>query len=262
MMRTVQMIVTPAMAREWLGRNADNRALKQGHVLQLAGRIKRGEWQLSHQGIAFACGGRLLDGQHRLHAITLAGIAVPMLVSLDADPAMFEVVDNGGVQRTNGDILRMPNATVAVGSLALRLHQQGTASRVSPQMARPYVERFAPLVDRLTGHQSGSKGLVNAHIRLAAILAATNGEGWDYVLPVYRDTINRNYATTPAVCIGLIKRIDAKELAPRGNDFSLVVYARRAFTRAAASNAKMSVKDMPGRIERLRDEVAYVMGSA
>ena len=50
-------------------------------VNHLATLIKNGEFTLTHQGIAFDEDGNLIDGQHRLHAIIKAGIAVKMEVS-------------------------------------------------------------------------------------------------------------------------------------------------------------------------------------
>ncbi|HEV8193129.1 MAG TPA: hypothetical protein VGP82_16835, partial [Ktedonobacterales bacterium] len=61
--------ITPALARELLKRNTNNRALRPAHVDMLRGTMQRGEWQVTHQGLAFADDGELLDGQHRLEAL-------------------------------------------------------------------------------------------------------------------------------------------------------------------------------------------------
>lgn len=73
--------VTPAMAQEWLNRNKDNRALRKSSVTAFARDMKRGDWVLTHQGIAFSESGRLIDGQHRLSAVVEAGVAVKMMVT-------------------------------------------------------------------------------------------------------------------------------------------------------------------------------------
>ena len=71
-MKTEVVLVTPLLAKKWLERNTDNRDIRPSVVTGLAESITRGEWVLSHQGIAFAKSGRLLDGQHRLLAIVEA----------------------------------------------------------------------------------------------------------------------------------------------------------------------------------------------
>ncbi len=65
----------------------------------------------THQGVAFAKDGRLIDGQHRLKAIVLAGVAVRLLVIPNCDPDTFAVLDNG-YKRQAAQLLRKPNAVV------------------------------------------------------------------------------------------------------------------------------------------------------
>ena len=75
-----QVLVTPPLAASWLKRNLCNRPVTQGAVLYLANEMKQGTWQHTHQGICFNKEGVLLDGQHRLHAVIVAGVAVWMNV--------------------------------------------------------------------------------------------------------------------------------------------------------------------------------------
>jgi len=98
------MVVTPEMAGDWLTRNTHNRPLRKHYVHRIARAIKAGEWQLSHQGIAFAPDGTLLDGQHRLHAIIEAGVAVPMDVAFNSPPESFAILDGQQI-RSIGDKL-------------------------------------------------------------------------------------------------------------------------------------------------------------
>jgi hypothetical protein len=95
-MKTVQMMVTPDLAREWLKGNTRNRPVTANAARALADEIKAGRWRTTHQGIARAEDGTLLDGQHRLLAIVLAGIAVEMLVTFDAPFETMPAIDIGG----------------------------------------------------------------------------------------------------------------------------------------------------------------------
>ncbi|MCZ7456697.1 hypothetical protein [Streptomyces sp. WMMC940] len=105
--------VSPESAAEWLTRNTNNRPLSKSAVQQLCGQIQRGEWQLTHQGIAFDEDGVLIDGQHRLAAIVKAGIAVPLTVTYDVPRASFTVMDTGR-KRTGRDALALAGETNAV----------------------------------------------------------------------------------------------------------------------------------------------------
>lgn len=119
--------VSPELATEWLTRNTNNRPLSKGAVQQLAGQIQRGEWQLTHQGIAFDEDGVLIDGQHRLAAIAKAGITVPLTVTYGVPRTSFTVMDTGR-KRTGRDALALAgeaNAThlaAALRGLHLYLH--------------------------------------------------------------------------------------------------------------------------------------------
>ncbi|MEZ7006858.1 hypothetical protein [Streptomyces sp. AD55] len=87
--------VTPEIAAVFLSRASVNRRLDKGRVNALADAIVRGEWKLTHQGIAFDEDGLLLDGQHRLHAIIEAKTPVEMLVFNGLAKDVFPVLDTG-----------------------------------------------------------------------------------------------------------------------------------------------------------------------
>ena len=77
------MVVTPALAAEWLKSNSRNRKLDMTAVERLATAIRGGGWVSTHQGIAFGDDGVLYDGQHRLHAIVAAGLTKKARAALD-----------------------------------------------------------------------------------------------------------------------------------------------------------------------------------
>ncbi|MYX28957.1 hypothetical protein GTY75_20375 [Streptomyces sp. SID8381] len=90
--------VTPELAETLLSRAVVNRRLDWGQVDFLADSIIRGEWQLTHQGIALdgpLDTGSLLDGQHRLNAIIKAGISVWLYVFEGLPRTAFPVLDTG-----------------------------------------------------------------------------------------------------------------------------------------------------------------------
>lgn len=124
--------VSPQLADEWLTRNTSNRPLSKSTVQQLAGRIERGEWQLTHQGIAFDENDVLIDGQHRLAAIVKAGITVPLTVTHGVPRSAFTVMDTGR-KRTGRDALALAgeaNSThlaAALRGLHLYLHAPNSA---------------------------------------------------------------------------------------------------------------------------------------
>lgn len=86
--------VTPEMAKKYLEKNIPNRPFSAAHAASLSRDIKAGKWQLTHQGIAFDENGFLIDGQHRLNAIILAGVGIYMFVTRQLSAGAKLNVDN------------------------------------------------------------------------------------------------------------------------------------------------------------------------
>lgn len=98
--------ITPSMADKWMERNPSNRPLREYHINGLVRDIKAGHFVLNGESIKFAPNGDLLDGQHRLSAISLAGKAVKSVVAYNVDPASMRTIDTGK-KRSYADVLHM-----------------------------------------------------------------------------------------------------------------------------------------------------------
>jgi hypothetical protein len=96
--------ITPARAAEWLRANTTNRPLSRPVVRSFAEAMRRGEWLVTHQGIAFDGNGVLVDGQHRLAAVIEADQPVEMTVFTEVPEGAFDVLDTGK-RRTAADVL-------------------------------------------------------------------------------------------------------------------------------------------------------------
>jgi hypothetical protein len=102
--RSRVQIITPARAADWLRANTTNRPLSRPVVRSFAEAMRRGEWLVTHQGIAFDVNGVLVDGQHRLAAIIEADQPVEVTVFTDVAEGAFDVLDTGK-RRTAADVL-------------------------------------------------------------------------------------------------------------------------------------------------------------
>lgn len=103
-MRSRVQTITPAKAAEMLAANTTNRPLSRAVVRNYADAMARGDWMVTHQGIAFDANGVLVDGQHRLAAVVEADIPVEMTVFTDVDEGTFDVLDTGK-RRNAADVL-------------------------------------------------------------------------------------------------------------------------------------------------------------
>ncbi len=118
MMRIEKVKITPEIAGKWLG--AKNRPLRVGVVAKYKEDILNGNWKLTHQSIAIDSQLNVIDGQHRLRAIIMAGIPVDMLVTFDADPETFDVLDSGA-GRTASDALSIDGMTARTSKIVAQL---------------------------------------------------------------------------------------------------------------------------------------------
>lgn len=100
--------ITPQQAALWLeGANTHNRPMKYDRAVALAGAITRGEWVLNGDALRFCTNGQLLDGQHRLQAIVIAGKPVQSLVVRGLPPSSFTTIDTNRVLRTPRDVVAL-----------------------------------------------------------------------------------------------------------------------------------------------------------
>ncbi|TNC26474.1 hypothetical protein [Amycolatopsis alkalitolerans] len=109
-MRTRIQKITPKKAEEMLAANTANRPLSRPLVRSFAEAMRRGDWRVTHQGIAFDANGVLVDGQHRLAAIIEADLPVELTVFTDVPPDTFDVLDTGR-KRNAADALAIEGET-------------------------------------------------------------------------------------------------------------------------------------------------------
>lgn len=97
-------LITPEMARRILEENnTRNRPLARPYAEKLAEQMRQGQWMQNGDTIRMS-GDVLLDGQHRLTAIVLSGVAVECLVVSNLSPDVFPSIDINK-HRSMGDCL-------------------------------------------------------------------------------------------------------------------------------------------------------------
>lgn len=166
-MKISVMQITPDLAAEFLKRNTGNRTIRKTAVNQYADDLRRGNWKLTHQGVAISPSGRLLDGQHRLSAIVQAGIAAQMVVALDVDEGAYAVIDRGKPRRLT-DAVQKPQKMVEIGAFICRLHGLGG---VEAHHLDPVLLSFEDQINDLYASSAHTpKGRSTAGIKAAVIL--------------------------------------------------------------------------------------------
>ena len=212
-------IISPAKASAWLARNPDNRRLRRSVAEAMAAAMARGEWQTTHQGIALSKDGDLLDGQHRLLAITLHGKPVPMMVTRGLDAGAFKVIDTG-LKRTFEDTTRLEKRTAEVCRLLASLTWGSIVS--ADQVLQVAQAGFAQAHEELISHCATTKRVFTAApVRAAAVTLVAAGHPSALVFGNYRDAVHARQDCAPAVFAFIRQVVDGK-VSANGNGRDLL----------------------------------------
>jgi hypothetical protein len=127
------------MAGKMLENNKHNRPITQSHVDRIADRIRAGKWRFNGDTIKISEDGDVLDGQHRLCAIFLAGIAVETIVVYGIARDAFATIDTIRRMRSLGDTMALnhiPRYRNIVGSALAWLirYQRGIEQYRNPAL--------------------------------------------------------------------------------------------------------------------------------
>ena len=244
-MKTELIYVTPRQAREWLKQNTGNRPLRHMAVETLRAAYERGEWKVTHQGVAFATSGRLIDGQHRLTFISQLEehCAVPMTVTTGVDESTFDVIDQGS-RRTLSDIKGVSAKLAAVAMFCARIVNGNQTKALTAVSASPFIDYVTPEFERIGTFCSGTAQVwSSAAVRSAAIIQMKRGMDADFVMSAYRALNHSDIEAMPHACRALVNQhLSGKIVSVRSID--LFCRALRGFDSTQTGKiSKLLLKD-------------------
>lgn len=252
-METYEMLMTPTQAKALLGVNTANRHLRRSRVAYFVGLIQRGEWKLTHQGIAIGRSGRLLDGQHRLEAVVETDTPVPMMVSFDVDDSAFEAMDRT-LPRSVGDVLHLPASTVAL-AIGLQRIADGTfhiRQSLAPEQVKAAYSRWQNVIDPVMEASMRKQERSNTSTRAACCARILRGDG-DYALAAYRAFARLDFDHMPRICQALVRQIDNGNIGKRDGGVELLVRAWIAFDPKRADLNTIAYKDADVSMDEIQD---------
>jgi hypothetical protein len=102
-----QVSVTPALARRIIELNhANNRNLTDGRVDNYSRDMRLGQWrERTGQPLGVSTEGRILNGQHRMHAVVKSGMTLRFDICFGIDDEVMPVID-AHRPRTDRDVIR------------------------------------------------------------------------------------------------------------------------------------------------------------
>lgn len=244
--------VTPALAANWLESNTINRPLRKSVVESYIAAYMRGEHRLTHQGIAFAETGELLDGQHRLSAIAQmpSTFSADMLVARGLPKSAFEAIDQG-LKRSHGDVLGVPQGQAAVARYLATIYETSRVG-ITSQFLIPFVDGVEDAYVKLVGFcPKATKTWSSAAIRSAAILQMMNGGDRDYIALSYYSLNHMDFESMPAIVQALFRQ-QAKGLVSTSG-YDLFCRAFKAFDIRNQSLNTIQISDTSTLVTKARE---------
>ena len=113
--------ICPTRAKQLLAQNHTNRNLNQRLVGKLSEAIVNDHWKVNGETIKLSKRGRLLDGQHRLHAIIMAKKPAKTYLIDGLEEDCHPTID-AGLRRTGGHALQflgVKNSTLVAASIGM-----------------------------------------------------------------------------------------------------------------------------------------------
>lgn len=169
-------------ALNWLDYNRENRKVNKGKVQSFARQILRGDFILTHQGIAFNDAHDLIDGQHTLKSVVMTGKTIRRLVTFGLPKKIegkkfntMDVLDQGG--RTVGDQLKIahgirePNTLRQICNSIASICYRKRARNLSVGQILDVYALFKADIDWMLAARSKDKGLKQAGIMAGFVFA-------------------------------------------------------------------------------------------
>lgn len=180
------VLVTPAVALNFLTNNQRNRPIRRERVIQYARSMERGRWMHTGEAIMFDMDGNLINGQHRLISIVLTGEPMWMYVCDDL-PADVRTVIDGNKPRTAGDLLlytRDIHGGTQLAAILRSMFAYGTSLSTSAATTplrdnHAFLtawDRYADSINNVYGRVGNAKAPLTAPVLAVAARAHYHGE--------------------------------------------------------------------------------------
>lgn len=260
--RTFARVIRPEDAKAMLATSVGNRKIRAWHVNMLAAAQKRGEWRLTHQGIAFDCNGALRDGHHRLTACVQSGVAISTTVTVGLAPDACDVMDQG-IIRNVSDVTGWDKRIAEPIRLATHI------ARSNPKVTIDQIRQVADggigdVVTALVEYCGSARRFYSsAAMKLAAAATIMNGGRLEFVLGQYRALCVLDFDAMTQCSKALVRQVDSfKARATEVNES--LARGLRVFDedRASLTKVQVSEADKAASVEMVRMLLLQSIGEA
>ena len=162
--------ISPELAQEYLKHNSINpRKMSRRTVNSYAADMQSGTWKLNGEPIIFDADGNLLNGQHRLEAIKVSGVTVPMLVVRGVESGL-RVFDYGHIRQITQEVPNVSNAEASAAAMVVMNAKKSGNTAIPKATTAKYLREH--LEDIRMAHTICISGVHHAVSRKSMVIAA------------------------------------------------------------------------------------------
>lgn len=188
--KVARKLVTPELATKYLSSNQGNRKLSERQINFYYKQMISGDWGTTGDTIKISSEGRLLDGQHRLHAVVRYDKPVEMFIAEGIDPALFPMIDTGK-PRTASDVLSSNGVgrptNMASAAKYIMLYDNSQLNRKHNKDVAPSHKRILQFISENPDLEGVVETVIGVHKKFKAIPVAL-------LATLYWITSRKNYA--------------------------------------------------------------------
>jgi hypothetical protein len=205
--------------------------------------ILRGEWKITHQGVAFTKDGTLIDGQHRLMAIDASNTPCEMLCVTGLEPDCFMVIDSG-VKRSISDLTGLEKRSAEVCRLIAKMAftdcGMPTAQIVLDTANSGIDEIHGGLMDAC---RTTLRYFSSAPMRAAAIALILLGHDKDYVYEQYANMVYQSFDKMTPIMQSLVRQVNRESMVVPGHTHEVFARGVKAMSPKYKSLSVMRLSD-------------------
>lgn len=253
--------ITPEIAEKYLKKCIVNRKKRPASIRTWAGQMERGEWDLTHQGIAFNREGKLIDGQNRLQSIIKANVPVKMIVARGLEHKNYrELMVDVGNKRSFADISGNKRKPSQIVSFITKFAEPGR-NPAYDQIFK-YYEKFGLYAELLHDNcRSSYRLFASSPICSGAVIRmAENFGNADYIINQYRAMVLQHYDLMSPIMKAFVRYYNIEMRRGETPNEKLVrSYLVFNYDYADKSSLIVSKKTYESKIEAIRESIKNLM---
>ncbi|MEX0385832.1 hypothetical protein [Spiribacter onubensis] len=209
-----EYIVTPDMAQFLIDNHCPDfqRKLRERWALDIANKMRRGEWTLMPAQVAIDEDGNVINGQHTLRAISIYGSPIEVSIAFDVPTDRFAHFDQS-MRRQIHELINRDRGHTSVAVVLDRMQRGGKARSQSPELVERMINAFEQELEaffRLAKNQAVTR--TPAPFKAGVILAMARSGSWVEIIDEYNTFVTDDMARMSPLQLAAWKKIQAKLL--------------------------------------------------